>query len=112
MEGLKNLLLIDVCGQGVDSAKFRKGVNPTSLDLIGGSTCLHTYLCFIFTPLLNTWDIFSIICTRCGGVGHVTKDCKARRPGEVWNKSAGGAELDGNNDDIHSINESINQLMR
>lgn len=37
----------------------------------------------------------SIICTRCGGVGHVTKDCKQRRPGEVWNQSAGGEELDG-----------------
>ena len=37
----------------------------------------------------------SIICTRCGGVGHVTKDCKQRRPGEIWNQSAGGAELDG-----------------
>jgi len=36
----------------------------------------------------------SIICTRCGGVGHVTKDCKQRRPGEIWNQSAGGAELD------------------
>jgi hypothetical protein len=27
----------------------------------------------------------------------VTKDCKQRRPGEIWNQSAGGAELDGNN---------------
>jgi len=37
----------------------------------------------------------SIICTACGGVGHIVKDCKARRPGEVFNQSAGGAELDG-----------------
>jgi len=36
----------------------------------------------------------SIICTSCGGVGHLTKDCRARRPGEVWNQSSGGAELD------------------
>jgi len=36
----------------------------------------------------------SMICSRCGGVGHVTKDCKQRRPGEIWNQSAGGAELD------------------
>jgi len=36
----------------------------------------------------------SIICSACGGVGHVTKDCKARRPGEVFNQSSGGAELD------------------
>jgi len=36
----------------------------------------------------------SIICTRCGGVGHLTKDCRSRRPGEVWNQSAGGEELD------------------
>lgn len=37
----------------------------------------------------------SIICNACGGVGHVTKDCKQRRPGEIWNQSSGGAELDG-----------------
>ena len=36
----------------------------------------------------------SIICSACGGVGHVTSDCRARRPGEVFNRSAGGAELD------------------
>ena len=36
----------------------------------------------------------STICTACGGVGHVTGDCKARRPGEVFNRSAGGEELD------------------
>lgn len=36
----------------------------------------------------------SIICSACGGVGHVTSDCRARRPGEVWNQSSGGAELD------------------
>ena len=28
----------------------------------------------------------SIICSACGGVGHITKDCKARRPGEVFNQ--------------------------
>ena len=49
----------------------------------------------------KTWECpesqsvtFSTICTACGGVGHVTGDCKARRPGEVFNKSAGGEELD------------------
>ena len=36
----------------------------------------------------------SIICSAYGGVGHVTSDCRARRPGEVFNRSAGGAELD------------------
>jgi len=36
----------------------------------------------------------SIICSACGGVGHLSKDCKARRPGEVFNQSSGGAELD------------------
>jgi len=36
----------------------------------------------------------STICGSCGGVGHVTRDCKGVRPGAVWNKSAGGAELD------------------
>jgi len=36
----------------------------------------------------------SIICSACGGVGHITKDCKARRPGELFNQSTGGAELD------------------
>ena len=55
----------------------------------------------------------SIICTACGGVGHIVKDCKARRPGEVFNQSSGGAELDGeytgdddntyNDDDINMI---------
>jgi len=42
----------------------------------------------------------SIICTKCGGVGHLTRDCKSRRPGEVWNKSAGGKELDGEYEDF------------
>ena len=28
----------------------------------------------------------SIICSACGGVGHITKDCKARRPGELFNQ--------------------------
>ena len=40
--------------------------------------------------------LFNLRAFRCGGVGHVTKDCKQRRPGEIWNQSAGGAELDGN----------------
>jgi len=34
------------------------------------------------------------VCSSCGGVGHLTKDCKQRRPGEIWNQSQGGAELD------------------
>jgi len=49
----------------------------------------------------KTWECpdapsytFSTICTACGGVGHLTSDCRARRPGEVFNRSSGGAELD------------------
>jgi len=38
---------------------------------------------------------FSTICTACGGVGHVTSDCKQKRPGQIFNRSAGGEELDG-----------------
>ena len=56
----------------------------------------------------------SIICTACGGVGHIVKDCKARRPGEVFNQSSGGAELDGeytgddDNDDDDNVNKDNN----
>jgi len=46
----------------------------------------------------------SIICSACGGVGHITKDCKARRPGELFNQSCGGAELD---DDYNAFMEEL-----
>jgi len=36
----------------------------------------------------------SIICTACGGVGHIGRDCKSRRPGELFNKKAAGADMD------------------
>ena len=29
----------------------------------------------------------AVICNACGGVGHLTKDCQQRRPGEIWSKS-------------------------
>ena len=28
-----------------------------------------------------------VYCNACGGVGHLTKDCRQRRPGEIWSKS-------------------------
>lgn len=36
------------------------------------------------------------ICSACGGVGHLTKDCRQRRPGEIWSKSVNSStkELD------------------
>jgi len=46
----------------------------------------------------------SIICSACGGVGHITKDCKARRPGELFNQSCGGAELD---DDYNAFMDDL-----
>jgi len=36
----------------------------------------------------------STICGACGGIGHVTRDCMGKRPGQMWNQSTGGKEMD------------------
>ncbi len=34
----------------------------------------------------------NIVCTSCGGAGHIAKDCAQRRPGADWQEGGAGEQ--------------------